>query len=315
MNTSFAPPEVETGLFTAGPTATGATDQSAKSAAYEIVTSLVAVVLLAAAMLKSHQLIDEWRTGFSPVRHQLYITATAALEYVVATWLLSGFRRAWARSASLALLSIYVGVAGAHLVSGDSNCGCFGRLTVHPALTASFDLGALLLILYLGRHQSGRSIKRPSYTIRMFVAVLASSTIAVLIVPFAFDPPAREMVMLEPNPAVGSSFQLIGYLQEADRIKIESGRNVVVFFSAGCGKCEAALQVVDQRRMWGASATSYWAINIDAPVAGTQIGRGRTFHAPFPELHLRPNVLCVTEVPWAFTLLDGRVESSAAIGT
>src|SRR5437762_3369993 len=127
---------------------TGAKPLQPPRTAYAVITTLFALLLLVAAGLKADAALTE---GQGPFQKEL---AAAAAEAAIAVWLLSGVGRVWARRAAVVLLLAFVTLAGRRLVRGDADCGCFGRVRIHPALTLGVDLAALSSIWLLGRWTS-----------------------------------------------------------------------------------------------------------------------------------------------------------------
>jgi hypothetical protein len=66
--------------------------------------------------------------------------AEVAGEWLVAAWLLAGAAPFWARRVALAVLFFFVAASGWRLVSGLADCGCVGRVSMHPAWTVAVDL-------------------------------------------------------------------------------------------------------------------------------------------------------------------------------
>jgi Protein of unknown function (DUF1573) len=69
------------------------------------------------------------------------------IEIVLGAWLILGRWRvgAW-MSASLMLTTLAV-ISVTSALRGQSDCGCFGQLTVHPGITAAVNLVALALLI------------------------------------------------------------------------------------------------------------------------------------------------------------------------
>ncbi len=58
---------------------------------------------------------------------------------------------ALARGVGLVMLGVFFPILVAELLTGASSCGCFGAVSVHPAITATTDGTFFLLVLLLGR--------------------------------------------------------------------------------------------------------------------------------------------------------------------
>lgn len=108
---------------------------------YTLVSRLLGVLLLAAAVLKAHGLAFDpvGRLGiFSAAEFEV---AVVELEVFLALWLLWGKRPlgswllAMSAFASFAAISFYLGRVG------QASCGCFGRLSLSPWYAFGMDLG------------------------------------------------------------------------------------------------------------------------------------------------------------------------------
>jgi hypothetical protein len=83
-------------------------------------------------------------------------------ELGVAVWLLSGIAEVWSRRAVMLLLMVFIVAAGQRLLTGNSDCGCFGAVHVPPALTLAFDLTSLAALYLLGRAEAAAPNSRPN---------------------------------------------------------------------------------------------------------------------------------------------------------
>src|SRR6266404_4121407 len=115
-----------------------------------IVRWSLGLLLLAAAGLKAHELLNDplfEDSFFSSPRLQI---VTIEAEIVLGLWLLSCWfvRAAWATAviffAVLASASLYLAL------DGQPSCGCFGQVTVSPWATFAFD--AIIVTALLAWH-------------------------------------------------------------------------------------------------------------------------------------------------------------------
>ncbi|HEV8606358.1 MAG TPA: DUF1573 domain-containing protein [Tepidisphaeraceae bacterium] len=127
---------------------------------YEWVSIAFAIVLLVGAGLKGQQLIAR---GLGPLdTDKSWSLAGIAVEWLVASWLLSGFAKLWARRATIALFLIYSGIASTRLVIGEVDCGCFGNLRLHPAWTLAIDVIAVGAFLIIDPFESRANFRQTS---------------------------------------------------------------------------------------------------------------------------------------------------------
>ena len=301
MNTSGAEPvsnpiprDTEAG-------APGALASTPDRTAYALASGLFAALLLVAAGLKADlafndPIVRSHTAEFA--RHLL----SAVTEAGVAAWLLSGVAPAWARRAAMALLSVFVAVAGWHLLRGDADCGCFGRGL--PARAAA-PAGAR------------RRRNRPG-GVRIFLAVLAGLGVPALTVLFGADPfkpqsetgGAIDAVILDPRGWDGKPFPLLGELVPSGQ-DVAKGKWVVILVNHACHKCEEYLAHAD----FGALRQA------DGPTAPPRSlglieflldegGEGAKVPGPVSvtTLRLRKGPTYITDGPYEIYLNDGVVE-------
>lgn len=117
---------------------------------YSVVSRFLAVLLLAAAVLKLNGL------AVDPVGRMGLFTTTAfqiaviECEIFLAAWLLWGTCPLGSWGTALAAFIIFAGVSAYQGWIGRASCGCFGQLSVNPWYVFGIDL-AVLLALILGR--------------------------------------------------------------------------------------------------------------------------------------------------------------------
>jgi len=108
---------------------------------FRLVPRIVGCLVLAAALLKAHQLATGPALQSSLSRE--WFTLLVLLELVWGAWLVSGLLPRFARLASLFCFCALAGVSYACALSGEASCGCFGSVSLSPKLTLLIDLAAL----------------------------------------------------------------------------------------------------------------------------------------------------------------------------
>jgi hypothetical protein len=106
----------------------------------------IGVVLVVSAVLKFHDLYYGDATALLWLPSPRWVLAAIEIEMLVGLWLVSGMA---ARGAWFVSLLLFAGMAGVSFylgVTGQSSCGCFGRVEVHPWATFAFDIAALALM-------------------------------------------------------------------------------------------------------------------------------------------------------------------------
>ncbi|AMV27856.1 hypothetical protein VT84_25865 [Gemmata sp. SH-PL17] len=105
---------------------------------------LVGLYFLAAAALKlfSDGSVSAGEMVYTPALRFLAVQA----EIVLGTWLILGRWRLAAFMSACLLLAMFALLSLFSFLRGQSNCGCFGDLKVHPGITATVNLVALGLL-------------------------------------------------------------------------------------------------------------------------------------------------------------------------
>lgn len=108
----------------------------------------LALLLLTAAGLKTHQLATEPVLGSTLLESRWFLVAVVEFELFFAAWLLSGlFGRAcwWWGVGTFSLFAI---VAASKALAGESSCGCFGRVPTSPWFALGMDASAVVALWY-----------------------------------------------------------------------------------------------------------------------------------------------------------------------
>jgi hypothetical protein len=106
---------------------------------------VLGLLLLTAACLKATDVLMG-RHGHPLLLPFPLLFGLIGLETILALWLLSGMAADWGRIVSLVCFAVFFGAAAAHALTGESTCGCMGRLPVPPWLAALVDLAAIGLL-------------------------------------------------------------------------------------------------------------------------------------------------------------------------
>jgi hypothetical protein len=204
-----------------------------------VVRALLGIVLLFAAVLKGYEPAAgswPWNVPFFP--HWLSI-AFVELEFALGLWLLIGLYAEVTRRLAILFFSILAGVAFFKILSGESSCGCFGRIDITPRAVLAFDLAAVVALL------RGRAILQPVATIRTSPtrAILFGTLVLWVGVPWAIKAGqsnfAAEHVLLEPTNWVGTCLPLLKHIDIGDRLA--RGRWALILYRHDCRACREAL--------------------------------------------------------------------------
>ena len=115
---------------------------------YDVVRVFMAVVLLVAAGLKTHQLATEPTLGTSLLETRWFLMAEVEFEIFFGIWLLSNTLPKLTWLAVLGCFGVFTCVSLSKALSGAASCGCFGRVHVNPWYTTCLDASIVLSLLY-----------------------------------------------------------------------------------------------------------------------------------------------------------------------
>jgi hypothetical protein len=303
--------------------------------AYAVVTALFAALLLVASGLKAQIAfgdgVESFRNGES-ARHLL----PAVTEAAVAAWLLSGVAPAWARRGAIALLCVFVAVAGWHLFRGDPDCGCFGHVRVRPGLTLAIDAVALASIWVFGRSESPPpgaqrrgALPRPAAS-RVVLSVLAGTGVPAFVALFASEWAASapsgiagdlvgadgpRPVLLAPRDWAGKRFPLLDEVMPSET-DLSKGRWVLILVNHDCHTCEEYLAHANFdaiRRTDGPDAPPRRIGLIEFLTKESDEPKKVPGPVAVTTLRLRPGTTYLTDGPYEVYLSDGVVEQARRV--
>lgn len=187
-----------------------------------------ALLLLAAAAGKSAELWSAPTIEVAGLALPRWLAAIAiAGETALAAWLLAGIRSRIAASVAAILFAAFACISLASAWSGALSCGCFGRIAVHPLLTASVDaiVAAGLLRTWRDAPTTPRRYARSALT-ACAAAACALGVVLTLHRPGIIAAlPGLQAATADPQPEV----------------RIARGQWVVVLFRRSCPDCREHL--------------------------------------------------------------------------
>ena len=294
------------------------------TAGYALASGAFGLLLLVAAGLKLDAVFsgDERAPGDGSPAQLL----SALLEISVAVWLLAAVQRKWARRAAMAVLVVFVAVAGWRLVRGEADCGCFGHVRVHPAWTLAFDLLALSAIWYFGRWTSAPArpsdVTRRQIGARSLVALLAgvavpALTMAVIAELRASDPggfaAVGDAVLLVPRDWAGKPFPLLPELEPSEH-DVSRGPWVVVLVNRGCHACDAYLASAEFESLRQSVRQQDPPRRFVVLEVGKDAAEGGGIVSPdLPQLRPRQGKTFLVDGPYEVLMTDGVVERARRV--
>ena len=224
---------------------------------YDAVRIVLAIVLLAAAGLKAHQLATEPVVGSGLLHSRPLLIAAVEFELFFGLWLLAGIRPAQTRFAALCCFTLFAGVALWKALSGEALCGCFGRVPVNPWYTFALDTFFVVALFYsrpsLGRVPAETSVRiriRTAGVVVVWLAVGIPATIAMGSISAMTLVASGELVgngslvVLEPETWVGKPFPLLRHIDIGQLLA--KGNWIVVLYHHDCSKCQKAIPKYEQ---------------------------------------------------------------------
>jgi hypothetical protein len=170
---------------------------------YFLVTRALAVLLLAAAILKSYDLATVTPVASALLGSRPLTIAWINLEALLSLWLLLGLYPRPTRRAAIALFSLFALFASVKASAGDDSCGCFGRLRTNPWFILAIDVLAVVALLL----NPPPSTATPRTAIRLLAfafvgALLTTGLTATLVINRPPPPPATRPSTVPAQDAV-----------------------------------------------------------------------------------------------------------------
>lgn len=239
---------------------------------YSVVSVLLGLVLLAAALLKGHQLLTDFSPGVSIYTSRWFQTLTVMLEFGLALWLLSGLHKVRARGVAIIYFIGLAAVSGYMVTAGAECCGCLGRLAISPWFTFGFNLFAVCcLSICPPPIRAWDSFESRPY--RATFALTAFVFVSVYLV--AGTPEARlasmgvpesiadaELVVLDVENWTGKRLPVIDHIDIGQQIG--TGRWRILLYHHNCPKCSALMEKLERE----ATATGPSIAFIQVPPPG-----------------------------------------------
>jgi hypothetical protein len=223
------------------------------STRFRFLSLLLSIILMAAAVLKG--LESAVRSDFiaGPLSNHWLQLAEMEGELCWAAFLAIGCFPSTMWRVTFLGFSIFACVAFYKAYAGDVSCGCFGRSSVNPWVTGTFDCGVLVALrLCRPEISTARVIKQSmtwQRTLLALIVVLLGTIVTVAAV--AYKPVTQgnngvvdadsHIVVLEPEKLVGNYFSLAGQIDVGPQLK--QGRWIVVMYHADCETCRKAIPV------------------------------------------------------------------------
>ena len=159
--------------------------------ANKILMAVVAAFLIAAAALKTNQILTEPIISKGFWESWTFFVIQIPLEFGLGIWLICGLFRKAAWLAGTLAFGGFVIITGYKAISGDVSCGCFGTVHVNPWITLlTIDLPLFILLLVF-RPKGEKLLPPPWPSAKHFLGVVIPTVIflAALVPVLVFNKP------------------------------------------------------------------------------------------------------------------------------
>jgi methylamine utilization protein MauE len=214
------------------------------SRAARTVDLALALLLLAAAALKFRELASPAPIIPGLIHQRYWLAALVQIELLQALWfLVGGFLRLRFICATFCF-SLFAFAAGYEAFHAMPSCGCFGNVKIPPALTALFDLGAVVALVVTRPRVAIWKPDRPGRSLLAIAGTLTLALSATIWIVFFRNAPTAvadygNLVVLDPATWIGKPFPLLEDIDNASPLR--SGRWIVLLYHYDCDDCLRAI--------------------------------------------------------------------------
>ncbi|MBW7989259.1 MAG: hypothetical protein FVQ84_04480 [Planctomycetes bacterium] len=235
--------------------------------ASNIVVKILAIVLLAAAVLKGWQLLTEPVANNDIWSYRPFLILTVEFELALAIWLLSGLFKKAAWLAGLLCFSAFSVVTLYKALTGADSCGCFGSVHINPWITLLIiDLPAVMALLifrpglslppalsFLRKQKSIKNLLKeflaplPSAPRFAMTAFLTISILGISAPILALNEPPQvtsSYEILEPKTWIGKELPILEHIDIAESLR--KGTWLVLLYHYDCPDCGTAIPKYEQ---------------------------------------------------------------------
>lgn len=276
---------------------------------------LLAFVLLASASLKTGQFFMGSRAAIpGPLHSPLLLALLIQSELLLALWLLIGGFARLRFIVAVGCFSIFALVSGYEAMHAMPSCGCFGNVKVPPAITAAFDVSAVVALCWTRSRDAGSRADHPTRP-RLIAGITAAIVLSGGLWTTYFLKAAQarrttgaaalELRVLEPETWIGKLFPLFDEIDNSTPLK--TGKWLVVLYHFDCDDCLKAIPE------YQALATSQSPVRVAFVAMPPFAPAGRepvADSSDYLHLRLRPDYDWFATTPVALTLQDGLVRTA-----
>jgi len=231
---------------------------TARFTGYDVVRILLGLALLTAAGLKGHQLATEPTLATGVLDSRWFLVGLVEFELLFGLWLIANIHPRLSWGLVLACFACFGSISGFKALSGETSCGCFGRVAINPWYTLAIDVLAVLALLRwrpIGVSSRGvASMMSARFRLVSTATVWGVVSAPLLVVAGSYEAATvaeageivgnSRFVVLEPETWVGGRFPLLEYSDIGDRLA--EGEWTVFLYHHDCPKCLDVLPHYEQ---------------------------------------------------------------------
>jgi hypothetical protein len=277
----------------------------------------LALVLMIAAALKAYQLFNHSNpliTGW--MLSKIILASLIEAEILLSIWLFVGGFRQIRFIIALVCFCMFAVAAGYEAFRAIPSCGCFGNVKVPPAITAAFDVTAVIALWFTRPRIPRLRNVFPSRRRALCGAIVAASATAMLWTGYflnralAESPSAGsrggDLVIIEPQVWLNQSFPLFDSIENGSQLR--NGRWLLVLYHYDCDSClEAIPNYASLASTAGSNSTGPRLAFIALPPTAPEGQEPVTPSSSYQRLILRPDHDWFATTPIVIALQDGRV--------
>lgn len=279
--------------------------------ARKLVMPALGILLLVAAGFKAYELLTGPLAGEGFFASRGLVISLVLFEILFGLTLLFGVFPRWTWRIAVAVFAVFAAVTLYKGLSGETSCGCFGRVEINPWWTFCFDL--VVLAALLRWRPAGEQVMSENHGWRLSLAgtlfVLVGTPAVYLMATYE---PARltatgviegdgNLVILEPEKWVGQPLPVREYIDIGQ--SLGKGRWTLLFYHHDCPECREVVPKYEQAAQLQAEDGTQIAL-IEIPPYGD------TWAAALPHLvhgRLSEEREWFVQTPVEITLEAGRV--------
>jgi thiol-disulfide isomerase/thioredoxin len=221
-----------------------------------IILKVLGLLLLAAAVLKGHELLTTPMANTDIWSNRYFLIFQVEFELALGIWLLSGLFRRAAWLVVLGCFTLFCCVTLYKGLTGAASCGCFGKVHVNPWVTLfAIDLPAVVSLLLFRPTLAKQDIlnlthwlgPRPTLAQFCVVFLLGLSAVAVSSPVLLLNEPklaTSKYEVLEPETWVGKELPIIDHIDIGEQLK--TGNWLIMLYHYDCPDCIATIPKIEQ---------------------------------------------------------------------